>query len=489
MTEHTPTRMKSDSAHEAEVAALRDILATVEAERDRMRGERNTYRASYHEYIGKCATAESIISSARAAPDAVEAAILAYLQPISSGGFSLDMQAALTAAGIHLDKVTPAEQVLMGQIDDLEAKVRHLKWMIATARIITIHPNDDGYAGEPNGQNAYEIEWPDVADFDTTLSAERERAEKAEGERDAARKESTDWAVGHYCVEAALKKADGELGKWRDALDRSDTAYQEAQGRLEIAEATLSAAQTRAWLAGRDAVIAVAGPWVERGLLRMLHALQPPEDFAAPVLPLPAEWARAWIEARDKARAIAHSYGAFNAADQISKMEPPAYFAAQIELNKAQQRYADIARTVGMQPCGVNDIAVAPVEHASKLEAKWPQIVYWNGALGTPNGLAGNLEQYAKIRPGGNRDIWAMKAAAKFIRAIVADCAPPTQDETLYPNLPITKDMMDRAVNAYHNSGVDKRHTYEPDRWRRTLEAAFHGTCSAEAAPVDGESK
>jgi hypothetical protein len=48
------------------------------------------------------------------------------------------------------------------RIAELEKEVRRLKKRLAGARIVTVHPDDEGYNGEPNGQNAYEIEWPAI---------------------------------------------------------------------------------------------------------------------------------------------------------------------------------------------------------------------------------------------------------------------------------------------------------------------------------------
>ncbi|MGY3582327.1 hypothetical protein ACVIGB_000749 [Bradyrhizobium sp. USDA 4341] len=49
-----------------------------------------------------------------------------------------------------------------------------------------------------------------------------------------------------------------------------------------------------------------------------------------------------------------------------------------------------------------------------------PQVMWWNGRMGPPAGLAEALEDYATIKPGAERDKWAMKAAAEWIRKVVA---------------------------------------------------------------------
>ncbi|MCI2809336.1 hypothetical protein [Eoetvoesiella caeni] len=67
----------------------------------------------------------------------------------------------------------------------------------------------------------------------------------------------------------------------------------------------------------------------------------------------------------------------------------------------------------------------------------WPLVTWWDGAQGPAERLAESLEGYAKIKPGANRDVWAMKAAAKWIRAVLATPQPaepvkvPSDDELI----------------------------------------------------------
>jgi hypothetical protein len=57
-----------------------------------------------------------------------------------------------------------------------------------------------------------------------------------------------------------------------------------------------------------------------------------------------------------------------------------------------------------------------------------PQVTWWNGRRGPASGLADTLEAYATVQPGGDRDKWAMKAAAEWIRRVVALHEPTPQD-------------------------------------------------------------
>lgn len=50
--------------------------------------------------------------------------------------------------------------------------------------------------------------------------------------------------------------------------------------------------------------------------------------------------------------------------------------------------------------------------------AKLPQVMWWNGKEGPATTLAETLETYAKVRPGADRDKWAMQAAATWIRKV-----------------------------------------------------------------------
>jgi hypothetical protein len=85
-----------------------------------------------------------------------------------------------------------------------------------------------------------------------------------------------------------------------------------------------------------------------------------------------------------------------------------------------------------------------------------------------------------------------IRAAADFgidtaLYDLMTNLTAPAEFAAPVEKVAVTKDMMDRAVMAWH--GSEDRHTYEPDRWQRALEAAFHGTCSSDAAQVGGESK
>jgi hypothetical protein len=49
-----------------------------------------------------------------------------------------------------------------------------------------------------------------------------------------------------------------------------------------------------------------------------------------------------------------------------------------------------------------------------------PSVTWWNGAKGPATNLADSLDAYARVRPGGDRDTWAMRAAARWIREVTA---------------------------------------------------------------------
>lgn len=59
----------------------------------------------------------------------------------------------------------------------------------------------------------------------------------------------------------------------------------------------------------------------------------------------------------------------------------------------------------------------------------WPPVAWWDGSQGPAERLAESLEGYAKIKPGASRDVWAMKAAAKWIRAVLATPQPAEPNE------------------------------------------------------------
>lgn len=70
-----------------------------------------------------------------------------------------------------------------------------------------------------------------------------------------------------------------------------------------------------------------------------------------------------------------------------------------------------------------------PVDPAPSTHVVLPNARFWNGNPCDPDALAGSLERYAKIRPGGDRDLWAMREAAKWIRAVIASTPPPETRE------------------------------------------------------------
>jgi hypothetical protein len=54
-----------------------------------------------------------------------------------------------------------------------------------------------------------------------------------------------------------------------------------------------------------------------------------------------------------------------------------------------------------------------------------PKVMWWNGHMGEAVTLADSLETYSKIRPGADRDKWAMRAAAKLIREVCSTLTRP----------------------------------------------------------------
>jgi hypothetical protein len=65
---------------------------------------------------------------------------------------------------------------------------------------------------------------------------------------------------------------------------------------------------------------------------------------------------------------------------------------------------------------------------ALAITSELPQVTWWNGRRGPAIGLAESLEAYATVQPGGDRDKWAMKAAAEWIRQVVALHDPTPQN-------------------------------------------------------------
>ncbi len=194
------------------------------------------------------------IEDAQAAPDAVEAMENAFWE--CDGNTSDSLKAALTAANINIaaerEKVTPTEEALMHEVDELEAKLRTQR-----ERSNILEDIVNGYLGV-------------AGPLRVNILADRERAEKAEAERDR--------LVPKY-------KA---LVAWYDKY--AGTPCEQIRHAQELADA-----QTRAWTEGRDAAqelllregaqyhggAAYKDADLYEALAVAIRALQPPAEFSA----------------------------------------------------------------------------------------------------------------------------------------------------------------------------------------------------------------
>lgn len=69
--------------------------------------------------------------------------------------------------------------------------------------------------------------------------------------------------------------------------------------------------------------------------------------------------------------------------------------------------------------CELIRLAEAPQPTNGANGAKLPLVMWWNGKEGPATNLADSLENYATVKPGADRDKWAMRAAASWIRKVV----------------------------------------------------------------------
>ncbi len=278
--------MKSDSAYQAEVAELRKRLDAVEAERDELLGFKLCNEILRDKELlarTKLAAAEAIISTAHAAPDAVEAAIDAVIKletihfkmsPDVLAGFRLttkrNIEASLTAANLKALKTIEDAQAAPDAVEAAHNSYREFMKHRSLTSLYDAMKNALTAAGINIAaeQNSLRSDYHDIAEakgqvewldrennrLRTNIAAERERAEKAESS-------------------AATLLAE------RDRLcNRLATQARNFDHHL-------AAAQTRAWIAGRDAAAAAVKEWGYFGIEEDVRALQPPADFTAPYDP------------------------------------------------------------------------------------------------------------------------------------------------------------------------------------------------------------
>ncbi|MEJ0094508.1 MAG: hypothetical protein WDN46_14050 [Methylocella sp.] len=179
-------------------------LAAVEVERDSLLGFklRNEILRD-KELIArtKLTAAEAIISAARAAPDAVEAATDAALKFVSPAPterardrFAEAIQAALTAANINIaaERACPTDadsaMESCGQTDFVETLQGHASFCESCARDGGMKPDDIAMVVGKLRDAAFV-----VSQLQKLRDELRERAEKAETERDTAIEDAANW--------------------------------------------------------------------------------------------------------------------------------------------------------------------------------------------------------------------------------------------------------------------------------------------------------